>query len=140
VTSRKASVSWIAFLLFYIIMLAITGILDWANGLLTVSYAAVQVGLISGGVGIFGLVGWRAPHLRSEYGVMLAFTVGIFTIIPAILMSLGQIVGFWPQYFLVAFGIAGGGLMGFLFVHLTHKISHSQKHTQETEDSDEIEQ
>jgi hypothetical protein len=142
VTSHKASVSWIAFLLFYLTMLIVTGILDWANGLLTFSYAAVQVGLISCGVGIFGLVGWRAPHLRPEYGAMLAFTIGIVTIIPAILMSLGKLAGFWPQYFLVAFGIAGGSLMGFLFVHLTSRRSrtHSHKNIQETEDSDEIEQ
>ena len=138
--SHKTSVSWIAFLLFYITMLAVTAILDCANGLLTFSYAAVQVGLISGGVAIFALVGWRTPHLRPEFGAMLAFTVGIFTIIPAILMSMGKIEGFWPQYFLVAFGIAGGSLMGFLFVYLTRKISQRHDYAQETEGSDHIEQ
>ena len=139
-TSSKPSVSWTAFVLFYLIMLVVAGILDWSNGLLTVSYAAVQLGLITVGVAIFGLVGWRAPDLRAEYSAMLAFTVGIFTIVPAILMSLGNLQGFWPQYFLVAFGMAGGGLMGFLFVYLTRKMTSRHESAPRTEDSDDIEQ
>lgn len=140
VTSSKPSVSWTAFLLFYITMVAVAGILDWANGLLTFSYAAVQLGLITLGVAVFGLVGWRAPTLRAEYSAMLAFTVGIFTIVPAILMSLGNLAGFWSQYFLVAFGVAGGGLMGFLFVYLTRKMTSRHESVPRTEDSDDIEQ
>jgi hypothetical protein len=140
VTTKKPSISWIAFLLLFITMIVITGILDWVNGLLTPSYAGVQLGLITVGIAIFAVVGWRVPNLRAEYGAMLAFTVGIFTIVPAILMSLGKIAGFWPQYFLVAFGIAGGSLMGFAFVYLTRRISQRHDHTQKTEDSNNIEQ
>ncbi len=113
---RKTSVSWSAFVLFYVILLAVTGILDWANQLLTWRYAGIQVGLMSIGVVIFAIIGWRAPDLNAQQGVLLAFTVGVLTIVPGVLMSLRQSSEFWQQYFLVAFGMAAGSFMGFLFV------------------------
>ncbi len=113
---RKASVSWSAFILFYIILLVVTGILDWANQLLTWQYTSVQVGLMTVGVAIFAIIGWRVPNLKAQEGVLLAFTVGVLTIVPAVLMSLRQSMEFWQQYFLVALGMAAGSFMGFLFV------------------------
>ena len=71
---------------------------------------------MTGGVAIFAFIGWRAPNLKAQQGVLLAFTVGVLTIVPAVLMSLRQSPEFWQQYFLVAFGMAAGSFMGFLFV------------------------
>ncbi len=113
---RRSSVSWSAFVLFYIILLIVTGILDLVNQALTWQYASVQVGLMTVGVAIFAFIGWRAPNLKAQQGVLLAFTVGVLTIVPAVLMSLRQSSEFWQQYFLVAFGMAAGSFMGFLFV------------------------
>jgi len=116
VIPRKTSVSWSAFGLFYIILLVVTGILDWANQVLTWQYTSNQVGLMTVGVAIFAFIGWRAPNLKAQQGVLLAFTVGVLTIVPSVLMSLRQSPEFWQQYFLVAFGMAAGSFMGFLFV------------------------
>ena len=76
------------------------------------------------GVGIFALVGWRRPHLRAEHGALLAFTIGVLTIVPAVLMSLGRMSeGFWSQYFLVAFGMASGSVLAFVFVRLAARAA-----------------
>lgn len=119
---HRPSASWAAFLLFYFILLVVTGILDYANGLLTFSYFGAQVGLITLGVGVFAVIGWRFPGIKPQQGVLLAFTIGVLTIVPAVLMSLGQIPGFWSQYFLVAFGMAGGSFLGFIFVRLAKRL------------------
>jgi len=123
VIPRKTSVSWSAFVLFYITLLVVTGILDWVNQLLTWRYAGVQVGLMTVGVGIFAIIGWRAPNLKAQQGVLLAFTVGVLTIVPGVLMSLRQSPEFWQQYFLVALGMAAGSFMGFLFVWLIDRFT-----------------
>ncbi|MEJ2560064.1 MAG: hypothetical protein P8186_28370 [Anaerolineae bacterium] len=120
---RRPSASWSAFALFYIAMLAVIGALDWANGLLVWSYLSIQVGLMSIGVAVFAIIGWRVPELKAEQSVLLAFTVGALTIIPAVLMSLGQTKGFWSQYFLIAFGMAAGSFLGFLFVQLAGRFT-----------------
>ncbi len=120
---RRPSASWSAFLLFYFVMLIIIAVLDWANDLLAWQYVSTQVGLLTVGVAIFAVIGWRIPKLKAEQGVLLAFTVGVLTIIPAILMSLGQTKGFWPQYFLIAFGMAAGSFLGFLFVRLAGRFT-----------------
>ncbi len=120
---RKTSVSWSAFILFYITLLVVTGTLDWANRVLTWQYTSVQVGLMTVGVAIFAIIGWRAPNLKAQQGVLLAFTVGVLTIVPGVLMSLRQSPEFWQQYFLVAFGIAAGSFMGFLFVWLIDRYT-----------------
>lgn len=122
-TPRRPSASWSAFALFYIAMLIVIGVLDWANGLLTWRYASIQVSLMTAGVVIFGVIGWRVPKLKAEQSVLLAFTVGVLTIVPAILMSLGQTAGFWSQYFLIAFGMAAGSFLGFLFVRLAGRLT-----------------
>ena len=120
---RRNSVSWSAFALFYVILLIVTGVLDWANGLLAWRYTGVQIGLVTVGVAIFALIGWRAPNLKAQQGVLLAFTVGVLTIVPAVLMSLRQAPEFWQQYFLVALGMAAGSFMGFLFVWLIGRFA-----------------
>jgi hypothetical protein len=118
VAPRKTSASWNAFILFYVAMLIIITALDWANGLLSWRYWVTQIGLMSLGVAIFAVIGWRMPNITAEQGVLLAFTVGVLTIIPAVLMSLGQPRDFWPQYFLIALGMATGSFLGFVFVRL----------------------
>lgn len=120
---RKPSASWSAFILFFVAMLIVITVLDWVNGLLTWRYWGTQIGLMSLGVGIFAFIGWRMPSLTAEQGVLLAFTVGVLTIIPAVLMSLGRSQGFWPQYFLIALGMAAGSFLGFVFVRLAGRFT-----------------
>ena len=114
--------SWVAFVLFYLVVVSIISLLDWINGVLTLSYWGVQVGLVTLGVGIFAIIGIWTPDLSAARGIFLAFTVGVLTIIPAVLMGLGRIPGFWPQYFYIAFGMAAGSLLSFLFIKLSKKI------------------
>ena len=121
--SRRPSASWSAFILFYVAMLIIITILDWVNGLLTWQYWGTQIGLMTIGVAIFALIGWRMPNLTAEQSVLLAFTVGVLTIIPAVLMSLGQSRDFWSQYFLIALGMAAGSFLGFVFVRLAGRYA-----------------
>ena len=120
--SNPGKSSWVAFVLFYLVLLVIVTILDFANHLLTLRYWGVQATLITVGVGIFALVGLWLPDLSAARGVLLAFTVGILTIIPAVLMGLGNIPGFWPQYFLIAFGMAAGSFLTFLFLRFSRKL------------------
>ena len=127
--SAGSSASWGAFGLFYLLTLLISAGLDYANGLLSAAYFLVQAGLLTVGTGIFALVGWRMPRLRAEYGALLAFTIGVLTIVPAILMSLGPMVQeFWSQYFLVAFGMASGSVLAFVFARLATRIAARRKH------------
>ncbi|MEM7346276.1 MAG: hypothetical protein AAF485_18705 [Chloroflexota bacterium] len=115
--------SWIAFGLFYITLLLIILSLDWVNDLLQLRYVTAQIGLLSIGVAIFAVVGIWMPDLSAARGVLLAFTVGVLTIIPAVLMGLGRIPGFWPQYFYIAFGMAAGSFLSFLFLELSKRIT-----------------
>jgi hypothetical protein len=136
-TSTTGKSSWVAFLLFYLVLIVIITILDWANQLLTLRYWVAQVGLITLGVGIFAVIGLRLPDLSATRGVLLAFTVGILTIIPAVLMGLGDIPGFWPQYFSVALGMAAGSFLTFLFLRFAGKMSQPNSSTQgESENSE----
>jgi len=123
VAPRKPSASWNAFILFYVAMLIIITALDWANGLLSWRYWVTQIGLMSLGVAIFAVIGWRMPNITAEQSVLLAFTVGVLTIIPAVLMSLDQPNDFWPQYFLIALGMATGSFLGFVFVRLAGRFT-----------------
>jgi len=117
-------------------MLVVIAVLDWSNDLLTWRYTGVQVALMSCGVVIFAIIGLRAPELKAEQGVLLAFTVGVLTIVPAILMGLGQTSGFWSQYFLIASGMAAGSFLGFLFVRLAGRFT-SRDEGQETENGEQ---
>lgn len=119
--------SWAAFALFYVVLLIIISVLDFANGLFTVSYFGMQAGLITVGVAVFVIIGMREPELSASRGVLLAFTVGILTIIPAVLMGLGRIPNLWPQYFYIAFGMATGSLMTFLFIRFSKRLNRKEK-------------
>lgn len=120
---KRGRSSWVAFGLFYIVLVLIVSLLDTVNNVLKLSYWGVQVGLITIGVGVFGIIGIRVPDLSATRGVLLAFTIGILTIIPAVLMGLGRIPGLWPQYFYIAFGMAAGSFLSFLFIRLSRRIT-----------------
>jgi len=115
--------SWVAFALFYVVLLIIISILDWVYGVLTPKYWGAQTGLITLGVGILAIIGARMPTLPATQSVLLAFTIGILTIIPAVLMGLGRIPNFWPQYFSIAFGMAAGSFLTFLFLKLSERLT-----------------
>ncbi len=119
--------SWIAFGLFYIMLILIVSLLDSVNDVLTFSYWSAQIVLITVGVGLFALVGARLPDLSAGRSIPLAFTIGILTIIPAVLMGLGRIPGLWPQYFYIAFGMAAGSFMSFLFLKLSRGVVEQDK-------------
>lgn len=125
--------SWGAFALFYLILLAIISILDWVNGLFSLPYWGTQVGLLTLGVVILAALALWWQDLSAARGVLLAFTVGILTIIPAVLMGLGRLANFWPQYFSVAFGMAAGSFLTFLFLKLFRKIEPDSPSNQEGE-------
>ncbi len=126
-STKHGRSSWSAFVLFYFVLLLIVFVLDSANNVLTLSYWGAQVGLITLGVGIFGIVGIRFPSLSAMQGVLLAFTVGILTIVPAVMMGLGKKVGFWTDYFLIAFGMATGSFLTFLFLKFSQKLLHKDQ-------------
>ena len=128
--------SWGAFGLFYVVLLIIIFVLDWFNHVLTLSYFSVQVGLITLGVLIFTFVGIRMPDLSAIQGVFLTFTIGILTIIPAVLMGLGRIPNFWPQYFYIAMGMATGSFLTFLFLKFSKRLSRQRNRERETENGD----
>lgn len=120
---RQKRSSWIAFGLFYLVLILIVSVLDIANDVFRLMYWGAQVGLLTLGVGIFLVVGMLVPDLSAARGVLLAFTVGILTIIPAVLMGLGPIPGLWPQYFYIALGMAAGSFLTFLFLKFINKVS-----------------
>lgn len=120
--NKPGKSSWVAFALFYLVLLVIVIVLDWVNNLLTLRQWATQVGLITIGVGLFAIAGLWLQDLSATRGILLAFTVGILTIIPAVLMGLGDIPGFWPQYFSVALGMSAGSFLTFLFLKFTKKL------------------
>ena len=128
--------SWVAFGLFYIVLIIIVTVLDSANGVLRLPYWGMQIGLITLGLGVFVLVGLFMPDLSATLGILLAFTVGILTIIPAVLMGLGKIPGLWPQYFFIAFGMASGSFLTFLFLKFQRKIPGENQSLSEGKDID----
>ena len=135
---EKFKSSWAAFTLFYLVMVVIISILDWANGLLTLRYWGLQAGLVTVGIGIFAVVGMLTPELSAARGVLLTFTIGILTIIPAVLMGLG-IPNLWPQYFYIAFGMAAGSFLSFLFIRFTRKLPQEDQSGMESENIDRTE-
>ena len=115
--------SWIAFGLFYAILLLIVSILDTVNDTFSLGFFITQLGLITVGVGVFAAVAIFTPNLSATRGIVLAFAVGILTIIPAVLMGLGQIPGLWPQYFYIALGMAAGSLLTFFALWYAKRIT-----------------
>ena len=119
----RQNISWIAFGLFYIVLIIIVTVLDAVNDVLSTSYWVTQVILITVGVGIYLSVGYWVRNLTAAQSVFLAFSVGILTIIPAVLMGLGPIPGLWPQYFYIAFGMAAGSFLTFAFINFFKRTS-----------------
>ena len=132
---EKFKSSWVAFVLFYVVLVTIITTLDWVNNLLTLPYWGLQIGLVTLGVGIFAVVGILTPELSAARGVLLAFTIGILTIIPAVLMGLG-IPSLWPQYFYIAFGMAAGSFLSFLFLRFAKKIPKEDQAEMESDSID----
>jgi hypothetical protein len=126
-SEQQKKSSWIAFGLFYLVLIIIVTVLDMFNGVLRLPYWGAQVSMITVGVGLILAAGMLMPNMSAARGVFLAFTVGILTIIPAVLMGLGQIPGLWPQYFYVAFGMAAGIFMTFLFLKLFNRVSSRER-------------
>jgi hypothetical protein len=114
--------SWIAFVLFYLVLILVLSILDRANNLISINYWLTQVGLLTTGVAIFALFAYFLPQLSPTSSVLLAFTVGVMTIIPALLMGLGDIPHFWSYYFSTAGGIATGSFLTFLFLVFSERF------------------
>jgi len=115
--------SWIAFVLFYLVLILVLSILDRVNNLHSITYWLTQVGLLTLGVAIFAMFAYFMPHLSPMSGILLAFTVGIMTIIPALLMGLGDIPHFWSYYFSTAGGIAAGSFLTFLFLAFSRRFT-----------------
>lgn len=121
--TKDSRSSWIAFGLFYAILLLIVSILDTVNDTFSLRFFITQLGLITLGVGVFALAAVLVPNLSATRSIVLAFTVGILTIIPAVLMGLGQIPGLWPQYFYIALGMAAGSLLTFFALWYAKRIT-----------------
>lgn len=119
---RQPVIAWRAIILFYLVLLIVITILDKANHVLSLRYWLMQAGLISLGVLVLVLAGWRFPHLSAQRGVLFTFAVGILTIIPGVLMSLKPPPNFWPQYFIIGLSMAVGSLLGFLFINFISRL------------------
>jgi hypothetical protein len=128
--------SWVAFGLFYLVLISIVSILDAVNNVFTLAYWGTQIGLITLGVALFALIGANLPDLSASRGVLLAFTIGILTIIPAVLMGLGNIPNLWPQYFSIAFGMAAGSFLTFLFIKFSKRLEPKDQSDLEADDLD----
>ncbi|MFQ5610702.1 MAG: hypothetical protein ACE5H9_01065 [Anaerolineae bacterium] len=121
-TARQPGSSWTALVLFYVVLLLVITTLDWVNGVLGWMYWASQVGLVTVGMVVFAAIGLTMSDLSAQRGVLLAFTVGALTIIPAALMGLGLENTFWDQYILIAMGMAAGSFLSFLFLKFTARF------------------
>jgi hypothetical protein len=99
-------------------------------------YWTVQAGLVTVGVGVLAVIGVRWPDLSAARGVLIAFTVGILTIIPAVLMGLGRRLDLWPQYFPVALGMAAGSFLTFLFLRFVRNTGEDDSHEWEIDQFD----
>jgi hypothetical protein len=122
VKKNRPAVAWRAVIIFYIILLGVITFLDQTNRVLRLSYWGLQVGLVSIGVLVLVVISWRFPGLSAQRGVLLAFAIGVLTIIPAVLMSLNPTGDFWPQYFTIGLSMAAGSFLGFLFINLISRL------------------
>ncbi len=114
--------SWLALGLFYLALIIIITVLDVVNNVLTPPYWGMQIFLITIGTGIFALIGTRFPDMSAGRGILLAFVIGILTIIPAVLMGLGRIPGLWQEYFSIALAMAAGSFLTGLFIRFSQKF------------------
>lgn len=120
---RKPVLAWKATVIFYLVLLVSLTLVSVLNGVNTFSYWLIQVALMTLGVGLFVLIGNRYANFSAESGVLLAFGLGIFTIIPAVLMSLNPPGDFWQQYFPIGLAMAAGSLLTFGFIEVIKKLN-----------------
>ena len=114
--------AWRAVTVFYLILIFIITLLDWVNQVLSLQYWSVQIGLTTIGIAIFVIIGYKIPDLTAQRGVLLAFSVGVLTIIPAVLMGLNISGNLWEDYFTIGLSMAAGSFLGFLFIKLTNRV------------------
>jgi len=114
--------AWRATVVFYVVLLLVISVLDWANNVLFLTYWLIQTGLITLGVGVFVVIGRKYRDLSAQRGVLLAFGVGVLTIIPGVLLAMNPPEEFWSQYFTVGLSMAAGSFLGFLFIKLFNKL------------------
>ena len=78
-STKPAKSSWVAFVLFYVVLVLIITILDWFNDVLTLSYWGAQIGLVTLGVGSLAVIGmWiqdltAGNHLAQSGNVPVGF-------------------------------------------------------------------
>ncbi len=121
-TFKYPKQSWRATLIFYIVLLLVVIILDWQNHILLLAHLGTQIGLITLGIIALALIGHKFPDLTAPRGVLLAFGIGVLTIIPGVLLALNPPGDFWSQYFTIGFSMAAGSFLGFLFIKLTRNL------------------
>jgi len=122
-TYNRSENAWRATVVFYGVLLILVSFLDWINQVFFLSYWLMQAGLITLGVGSFALIGRKYRDLSAQRGVLLAFGVGVLTIIPGVLMAMNPPQEFWSQYFTVGLSMAAGSFLGFLFIKLFNKYN-----------------
>jgi len=118
---NRPVVAWRATIVFYLVLVAVVTILDLVNQFFFPGSWAVQIVLITLGVGILAVVSKKFPDLSAQRGVFLTFSIGVLTIIPAVLLSLTPSNDFWGQYFTIGLSMASGSFLGFLFVKLYNR-------------------
>ena len=111
-------IAWKATIVFYLVLVAVVTILDLTNEIFSPDNWAIQIVLITLGVGILAAIGKKVPELSAQRGALLAFSIGALTIIPAVLLSLNPSADFWDQYLVIGLSMAAGSFLGFLFVKL----------------------
>ncbi|OQY48155.1 MAG: hypothetical protein B6242_03190 [Anaerolineaceae bacterium 4572_78] len=119
--NHHASVNQLAILIFYFVLIGLITILSYLQDTLEFNRWLVQVLLISLGVGVFVFMGSKYPKLSAQRGVLLAFSIGVMTIIPAVLMSLSFPDEFWTQYATIGLSMAAASLLGFIFIELSSR-------------------
>ncbi len=116
---QHTKISWMALLIFYAVLLAVITFMDWRNHILIWNQWSIQVGLVTLGMVALLALGYRLSDLTAPRGTLLVFSVGILTIIPAVLLSLNPPGDFWAQYFTIGLSMAAGSFLVFLFIRLT---------------------
>jgi len=123
---KRPVLAWRATIFFYLVLLFVVTILDWMNQVFSLAHWGIQIGLITLGVVSLVLIGRKFPDLSAQRGVLLAFSIGVLTIIPAVLMALAPPGDFWDQYFTVGLSMAVGSFLGFLFIKLYAKTANKE--------------
>ncbi len=118
----RAENAWRATGVFYVVLLLVISVLDWVNNVFFLTYWLTQAGLITLGIGIFVVIGRKYRDLSAQRGVLLAFGIGVLTIIPGVLLTMDPPREFWSQYFTVGLSMAAGSFLGFLFIKLFNKL------------------